>query len=207
MEPRRARSEVKLLFALDWLTRTLTRAHAGHVAGRIDNVNSLCHLRAVDVGVEIEEVERQPREAKNQGDANEQAICALHSAVASVLNALINRWHVLRDNKALLQPVINFHVGRCDDDDGDEVLQREREDAIVEPTVEEGKLGPGLLAVGYRVFEVETRDVDVVMDEAAIDEERRGTDDGDEPDERQNQECAEHLQIVFGRTSHDDLRG
>lgn len=183
----------------------LTRAHTGHVTCRIDNVNSLCHFRSVDVSVEIEEVEREPRHAKNQGNANQQAICALHTAVASALDALINRWHVLRDDEAFFEPKVDLHVGRRDHDDWDEVLQCEGENAVVETSVEERKLWPGLLAVRDRVLEVETCDVDVVVDETAIDEKWRGADDSDEPDERENEKSSEHLQVVLSRTPDNDL--
>jgi hypothetical protein len=182
-----------------------TRTHACHVTGSINYVDSLRHFRSIQIGIKIEEVQWEPRDTENQGNTYQQTICSLHSTVSSGLYALVNSGHVLIDDKTFFQSEIYFHIGRGDNHDGNEVLKSEGEDAVVDTAVVERKLRPSLLAVGYGVLEVKTGDVDVVMSETPIYEQRRRADHSDYPDHKKYEKRPKHLKIILSWASYNHL--
>lgn len=109
--------------------------------------NLLTKIFACQVSVEIEDVQRKPRNAENECYAYQQAVGALHSAASSALNPYINSRDILGDNESLLESKINFHVGGRDDQYRDEVLKGEGEERVINSTIEIWQRRPVFAAV------------------------------------------------------------
>jgi len=100
-------------------------AHADHVADGVAHQHALGDRRALHVRVQVEEVQRQPGDAEDDRDADQQAVGPLHPPAALHLPLGGGRLHG-HHGDAALQLVVDPEVGHRDDQDGHQVLDNQK---------------------------------------------------------------------------------
>lgn len=170
------------------------RAHANHVAYGIRHNHSRRDGRGpLHVRVQIDEVQRQPRNPENDRNANQQSIRPLHSP-APLRLALRRALHGDHGDAAL-QLVVDAEVGDRHYHYGHQILHAQRKDRVVEAAIAHR---PVLDAVRYPVghSELLQHQRHVHVDQLLVDEQRRGQNQGECPNAGQYGHSSDELQTV-----------